>query len=181
MNRRLPCLQSINLQARGTAATTFFCEIFGMVRGQVVLRQPVERSTTHRRSTLLIPWELVRRLQIFWPIARRFNGSSACAVVRENHEPITALPDKRLAGRPSGHFSGSVLRRTIMNWDIIKGNWKQITGQVKQKWGKLTDDDLTVIAGKRDELAGILQKKYGYGKDQAEKEVDDFTTSLDKP
>jgi uncharacterized protein YjbJ (UPF0337 family) len=68
-----------------------------------------------------------------------------------------------------------------MNWDTIKGNWKQITGKAKQKWGQLTDDDLTVVAGKRDELAGILQKKYGYGKEQAEKELDDFTKSLDKP
>ncbi len=68
-----------------------------------------------------------------------------------------------------------------MNWDTIKGNWKQITGKVKQKWGKLTDDDITTIAGKRDELTGILQKKYGYGKDQAEKELDDFTRSLDTP
>jgi uncharacterized protein YjbJ (UPF0337 family) len=68
-----------------------------------------------------------------------------------------------------------------MNWDTIKGNWKQITGKVKQKWGKLTDDDLTTVAGKRDELAGILQKKYGYAKDQAEKELDDFSRSLDTP
>jgi uncharacterized protein YjbJ (UPF0337 family) len=68
-----------------------------------------------------------------------------------------------------------------MNWDTIKGNWKQVTGKVKQKWGKLTDDDLTTVAGKRDELAGILQKKYGYAKDQAEKEVDDFSRSLDTP
>jgi uncharacterized protein YjbJ (UPF0337 family) len=68
-----------------------------------------------------------------------------------------------------------------MNWDTIKGNWKQVTGKVKQKWGKLTDDDLTTVAGKRDELAGILQKKYGYAKDQAEKELDDFSRSLDTP
>lgn len=65
-----------------------------------------------------------------------------------------------------------------MNWDIIKGNWKQIQGQVKQKWGKLTDDDLTTIAGKRDQLAGKLQERYGYGKDQAERELDDFTRML---
>lgn len=65
-----------------------------------------------------------------------------------------------------------------MNWDQIQGNWKQFAGKVKAKWGKLTDDDLTVIAGKRDELAGILQERYGYAKDLAEKELDDFTTSL---
>jgi uncharacterized protein YjbJ (UPF0337 family) len=65
-----------------------------------------------------------------------------------------------------------------MNWDQIKGNWKQLTARVKQKWGKLTDDDLTVIAGKRDELVGKLQERYGYEKDQAERELDEFTRSL---
>jgi uncharacterized protein YjbJ (UPF0337 family) len=66
-----------------------------------------------------------------------------------------------------------------MNWDVLKGNWKQWTGKVKQKWGKLTDDDLTAIGGKRDELLGRLQQRYGYAKDQAERELDDFTRSLD--
>ena len=65
-----------------------------------------------------------------------------------------------------------------MNWDQIQGNWKQFTGQVKAKRGKLTDDDLTVIAGKRDELAGILQERYGYAKERAEQELHEFTTSL---
>ena len=55
-----------------------------------------------------------------------------------------------------------------MNWDQIKGSWKQMTGRVKQKWGKLTDDDLTLIGGKRDELVGKLQERYGYEKDRAD-------------
>ena len=61
-----------------------------------------------------------------------------------------------------------------MNWDQVAGNWKQVTGKVKEKWGKLTDDDLTTIAGKRDQLSGMLQTKYGYAKEQAEKELDEF-------
>ncbi len=65
-----------------------------------------------------------------------------------------------------------------MNWDYLKGNWKQMTGKVKQKWGKLTDDDLTVVAGKRDELLGKIQERYGLGKDEAEKQLDEFTRSL---
>jgi uncharacterized protein YjbJ (UPF0337 family) len=65
-----------------------------------------------------------------------------------------------------------------MNWDQITGNWKELKGKVKEKWGKLTDDDLTTIAGKRDQLAGILQQKYGYKKEQAEKELDAFTQAL---
>jgi uncharacterized protein YjbJ (UPF0337 family) len=68
-----------------------------------------------------------------------------------------------------------------MNWDQIKGDWKQLSGKVKEKWGKLTDNDLTTIAGKRDQLAGILQQKYGYAKEQAEKELDEFTKGLKPP
>jgi len=65
-----------------------------------------------------------------------------------------------------------------MNWDQVAGKWMQFKGQVKQKWGKLTDDDLEVIAGKRDQMAGKLQERYGYGKDQAEKELDEFSRTL---
>ena len=65
-----------------------------------------------------------------------------------------------------------------MNWDQIQGNWKQMTDKVKEKWGKLTDNDLTMIAGKRDQLAGILQERYGYAKEVAEKELDEFTQAM---
>jgi uncharacterized protein YjbJ (UPF0337 family) len=65
-----------------------------------------------------------------------------------------------------------------MNWDLIKGNWKQFQGKVKEKWGKLTDDDLTTIAGKGEQLAGLLHERYGYEKEHAEKELDEFTRSL---
>lgn len=61
-----------------------------------------------------------------------------------------------------------------MNWDRVKGSWKELKGKVKEKWGKLTDDDLTTIAGQRDQLLGKLQQQYGYTRDQAEREVDDF-------
>ncbi len=65
-----------------------------------------------------------------------------------------------------------------MNWDQIEGNWKQYTGKAKEKWGKLTDDDLIVIAGKRDVLAGKIQEHYGIAKDQAQKELDEFSKTL---
>lgn len=61
-----------------------------------------------------------------------------------------------------------------MNWDTVKGNWKQAQGKVKQQWGKLTDDDLTYIEGKRDQLAGRLQERYGIAKDEAEKQISAF-------
>ncbi|MDO8906753.1 CsbD family protein [Hydrogenophaga sp.] len=61
-----------------------------------------------------------------------------------------------------------------MNWDTIQGNWKQLTGQAKQKWGKLTDDDLQVVAGHRDQLAGKIQERYGIAKDEAEAQIKDW-------
>ena len=61
-----------------------------------------------------------------------------------------------------------------MNKDEASGNWKQFKGKMKEKWGKLTDDDMTVIEGKRDQLIGKIQERYGYAKDQAESEVKDW-------
>jgi uncharacterized protein YjbJ (UPF0337 family) len=62
-----------------------------------------------------------------------------------------------------------------MNWDQIEGKWKQSMGKIKAKWGKLTDDDLTVINGKKEQLVGKIQERYGIAKDAAEKQVDEFT------
>jgi len=58
-----------------------------------------------------------------------------------------------------------------MNWDRIEGDWKQFKGNVKQQWGKITDDQLDVIAGKREHLAGKIQEAYGVSKDEAEKQL----------
>jgi len=60
-----------------------------------------------------------------------------------------------------------------MNEDILKSQWKQIRGHLKEWWGVLTDDDLNKINGQRDQLIGILQQKYGYTKEQATRELDD--------
>ena len=57
-----------------------------------------------------------------------------------------------------------------MDWDRIADNWKQFSGRVKEKWGKLTDDDLTAINERRDQLEGKIQERYGYAKDQVRKE-----------
>lgn len=61
-----------------------------------------------------------------------------------------------------------------MDWDRIEGNWKQLTGKVKEQWGKLTDDDLVAIDGKREQLEGVLQERYGIGKDKARQDIDDW-------
>ncbi len=62
-----------------------------------------------------------------------------------------------------------------MNWDQVEGKWKQASGRVKEKWGKLTDDDLQVIRGKRDQLVGKIQERYGIAKEDAERQVEQFT------
>jgi len=64
-----------------------------------------------------------------------------------------------------------------MNWDTVKGDWKQFKGKVKETWGKLTDDDLDVIGGKRDQLLGVIQKQYGIARDEAERQVTHFERS----
>src|SRR5215471_9870764 len=61
-----------------------------------------------------------------------------------------------------------------MDWNRVEGNWKQVKGRVKEKWGQLTDDDLDVINGRRDQLEGKIQQRYGLAKDQARKDVDDW-------
>src|SRR3569833_1614915 len=59
-------------------------------------------------------------------------------------------------------------------WNQVEGNWKQVRGKVKEQWGKLTDDDLDVIGGRRDQLEGKIQERYGYAKDQVSKEVENW-------
>jgi uncharacterized protein YjbJ (UPF0337 family) len=61
-----------------------------------------------------------------------------------------------------------------MNWDRIQGNWKQVVGKAKAQWGKLTDDDLDVVAGRREQLAGKIQERYGIAKDDVERQIADW-------
>ena len=65
-----------------------------------------------------------------------------------------------------------------MNWDTVKGNWKQMTGKVKEEWGELTDDDIKEAEGDRDQLVGKIQAKYGIAKEEAEKQVDSFASKV---
>jgi len=65
-----------------------------------------------------------------------------------------------------------------MNWDQIEGSWTEMKGHIKEKWGELTDDELDQIAGKRDQMVGMLQRKYGYAKEQAEKELDTWSDKI---
>jgi uncharacterized protein YjbJ (UPF0337 family) len=79
----------------------------------------------------------------------------------------------------SGHHSQEQPKwRDGMNWDRIEGNWKEFKGKAQTQWGKLTNDDLDVVEGKRVELSGRLQQRYGYAKDQAEREIDTWLKSV---
>ena len=64
-----------------------------------------------------------------------------------------------------------------MDWNRVEGNWKQVKGKVKEQWGKLTEDDLDVINGQREQLEGKIIERYGYAKDKAKKDIDDWYSS----
>jgi uncharacterized protein YjbJ (UPF0337 family) len=66
-----------------------------------------------------------------------------------------------------------------MDWNRVEGNWKQLRGRAKQQWGKLTDDDLAMVAGRREELAGKVQERYGIARDAARKQVDEWANKAD--
>jgi uncharacterized protein YjbJ (UPF0337 family) len=82
--------------------------------------------------------------------------------------PRHCLHGRRMSP-PSQHF-----KEIRMNKDTIEGNWKQLKGKVKEQWGKLTDDDFDVIAGKRDQLLGRIQERHGISRDEAEKQVSEW-------
>jgi uncharacterized protein YjbJ (UPF0337 family) len=69
------------------------------------------------------------------------------------------------------------LKGDLMNEDILKGKWRQIKGEVQSRWGKLTDDDMDRAEGDAEKLIGRVQERYGYQRDQAQREVDDFLRS----
>lgn len=64
-----------------------------------------------------------------------------------------------------------------MDWNRVEGDWKRMKGKVKEQWGLLTDDDLTAIGGRKDQLEGKIQERYGYAKDRVRKEIDDWYRS----
>jgi uncharacterized protein YjbJ (UPF0337 family) len=68
-----------------------------------------------------------------------------------------------------------------MNWDQIRGQWLQVKGLARSKWGKLTDDDVTNVSGKKDQLIGRIQERYGILKEEAEKQVDEWLAQIPPP
>jgi uncharacterized protein YjbJ (UPF0337 family) len=93
--------------------------------------------------------------------------------------PQPAWAPARYGWARAGHRAW---RRTAtegaMNWDQIAGNWKQLSGNVREQWGKLTDDDLARVEGKRDQLVGRVQERYGIAKEAAEAQVKAWETRI---
>jgi uncharacterized protein YjbJ (UPF0337 family) len=70
------------------------------------------------------------------------------------------------------------MKEQAMNWDQLKGNWKQMRGKVREQWGDLTDDDVERAAGNRDQLVGRIQERYGVAKEEAERQVEDWSRRM---
>jgi uncharacterized protein YjbJ (UPF0337 family) len=89
-----------------------------------------------------------------------------------------ASPLQELQGSPTvfqnNHSSGG----PTMDWNRVEGNWKQTKGKIKEKWGQLTDDDLTHIDGRREQLEGKIQERYGIARDKARKDIDDWLKTM---
>jgi uncharacterized protein YjbJ (UPF0337 family) len=68
-----------------------------------------------------------------------------------------------------------------MNWEQVSGQWLELKGSVREKWGKITDDDFELIAGKKDRLLGKLHTHYGLAKEDAELQIDNFISSFNQP
>jgi uncharacterized protein YjbJ (UPF0337 family) len=95
-----------------------------------------------------------------------------------DHATLTQInaPTAILASGSMSQGAFSYRRRT-MDWNRVAGNWKQTQGTIRQKWGKLTDNDLALIDGKREQLEGLIQERYGFAKDQVRKDVDAWLKS----
>ena len=93
-------------------------------------------------------------------------------------ERETRNPASTLAFLTYGEQLNRNRKEGLMDWNRIEGNWKQFKGRAKEKWGRLTDNDLDVINGRQDQLEGKIQERYGLAKDQAKKDVEAWFNSL---
>jgi uncharacterized protein YjbJ (UPF0337 family) len=116
------------------------------------------------RSYRGVPWILGNRGRL---------GGNCQDLVRGVPDPVLGQPDYRT--------ENSLNKKGVnhMNWDRIEGNWTQFKGKVREQWGRLTDDDIDVINGKREQLVGRVQETYGCLREEAEKQVSDFEKKAD--
>ena len=115
---------------------------------------------------------------------RKKSCDEATSALSGPHPQIGSIEPSDFKPELSGTSQRSLFARgsgfsevTTMDWNRIEGNWKQTQGRIKEKWGKLTDDDLTMINGRREQLEGLIQQRYGLAKDMVRKDVDDWLKS----
>ena len=101
--------------------------------------------------------------------------ASGLRTARMRKKPMLLVTRQRRSNQNRKNQEG---RSASWTGNRIEGNWKQFKGQAKEKWGRLTDDDLDVINGRQDQLEGKIQERYGLAKDQAKKDVDAWFKSL---
>jgi uncharacterized protein YjbJ (UPF0337 family) len=105
------------------------------------------------------------------PISTGWNNSRGVALIRQS----VRFDD----GSDVAASSGSQQQEEQpMNWDRIEGNWKEFKGKARQQWGKLTDDDVEFVEGKRTELAGRIQQRYGVARDEAERQIETWMKQI---
>jgi uncharacterized protein YjbJ (UPF0337 family) len=140
-------------------------------RTQMSRQEKLLRVLAHGRSAYRPKDAVVLRRQRMLPCDDALREQASARSARKSLKQ-RAAPD----GMPiaTGCLSREKEKETLVNWDRIEGNWKQLKGKAKQQWGKLTDDQLDVVAGNRDQLAGKIQEQYGISKDEAEKQLDEF-------
>jgi uncharacterized protein YjbJ (UPF0337 family) len=123
------------------------------------------------------------RWEAGWPFVEQFGQGTPIRRSLSRLGTQIAQWKRRPSKTPDGeetafaHFCSSAQKENVMNWDQVKGNWTQFKGKVKENWGKLTDDELDVIAGEKQQLVGKIQKHYGVTKEQAEKQIETFCGS----
>ena len=116
-------------------------------------------------------------------VVPRPGGGSCARGFRKLARLLRFLYSKKVRRSPANPINRKGTRKKgglRMNWERVAGNWKEFRGKVLEKWGFLTDDELDVIAGKRDMLIGKLEEHYGLTKDRAARVVEDFLEELDK-
>jgi uncharacterized protein YjbJ (UPF0337 family) len=118
-------------------------------------------------------------IQLLYCEATPFTGSlsagSEATLVKG--EPELSFFGAQSALKTKNKFVLKLTKESEMNSDQLKGKWKQIKGSAREHWGKLTDDDIEVIGGKRDQLIGKIQERYGIAREEAQKQVDDWTAA----
>ena len=150
------------------------------------------RQAERRRSALQADGARVRRRRLPGRLRPHLQGPRAAERLHRIHPHRAAAGKPRRPGEPRSRCRihrreqrrffavdcHPIAKEMAMDWNRVEGNWKQFKGSAKEKWGKLTDDDLDVIEGRREQLEGKLQQRYGFAKDQISKDVDDWFGSL---